>query len=377
VIARILAVAGRLVRQVARDKRLLAMMFVAPVVVMTLVALVIRKDEPAHRLGLSAHGPMSLFIGDLMATLEEAGFTVEELLEDQSPEEEVRNHTLDGVLIVGDNFLVDRGNGKPGKMELLVEGADPMAELELASDLQETVADLVDGMPLLLDAECPRVCAEGVNTSPPTLDVVRLSGEGLDLVDFFLPGIIPFIAFFFGFLLTAMSFLRERSGGTLERLLASPIHKHEIVAGYFLGFLLFGLLQSAVIVSIAVGVLDAPNQAGLLPLTGLLVLAVSTASGLGLFLSTFAKSEFQVAQFIPLVLLPQIFLCGVVWPVEDLPGFLQPISLALPLTFAVDSGRELMIRGDLSAAAFPTLVLGGFCLASVLLAAVTMRRRIV
>jgi ABC-2 type transport system permease protein len=373
----IVAVASRLILQVIRDRRLLAMMFVAPVVVMTLVALVIRNDEKTYRIGIDARGPMSLFIGDFVTKLEKAGFEVEELMGEGDPRDPVRERALDGVLVVGERFLVDRAEGRPGKMVLLVEGADPMAELGIAGDLQESLADLVDGLPVLLDAECPAVCAEGVNTSPPEVDLQRISGDGLDLVDFFLPGIIPFIAFFFGYLLTALAFLRERSGGTLERLLAAPIRKHEIVAGYFLGFLLFGLLQSAVILAIAVGVLKAPNEGGILPLTGLLVLAVATASGLGLFLSTFARSEIQVAQFIPLVILPQIFLCGLIWPVQDLPEFLQPVSYALPLTYATDAAREMMIRGDLAAALPGSSILGLFCLGSVLLASLTMRRRVV
>jgi ABC-2 type transport system permease protein len=252
-----------------------------------------------------------------------------------------------------------------------------MSEIAVLGDLRESLADLVADMPVLLSPECPSACAEGVNTAPPAVKIQRLSGQGFDLVDFFLPGIIPLIAFFFGYLLTALSFLRERSGGTLERLLASPIARHQIVSGYFSGFLVFGLLQSAVIIAVAVWVLKAPNQGGLLPLAGLLILVTATAAGLGLFLSTFAKTEIQVAQFIPLIILPQVFLCGLIWPVPDLPWFLRPISWSLPLTYAVQSARELMIRGDYQAALAPTAVLFLFCAASVLLAAVTMRRRII
>ena len=98
---------------------------------------------------------------------------------------------------------------------------------------------------------------------------------------------------------------------------------------------------------------------------------------MGLFASTFARSEFQVAQFIPMVLLPQIFLCGIIWPVAELPGFLQPISWALPLTYAVQAARELMIRGDVMGALPHLAVMGAFCIASGALAALTMKRRVV
>jgi ABC-2 type transport system permease protein len=371
------AVATRLVRQVVRDRRLLALIFLAPVVIMILVSLVIRTEERPSALGVYATGPMTLFIRDFVDKLDQAGFQAEELINEGDPERMVRSRELDAALIIEEDFLVKRAEGKAGDLRLLVEGADPMAEVAIMGDLRESLSDLVSGLPVLLDAECPTSCANGVNTTPPSVKIARLSGEGLDMVDFFLPGIIPLVAFFFGYLLTALSFLRERSGGTLERLLASPIRRHEIVAGYFSGFLLFGLLQSAVITAVAVWVLEAPNRSGLAPLTGLLVLVTATAAGLGLFLSTFARTEIQVAQFIPLIILPQVFLCGLIWPIEELPSFLRPVSWSLPLTYAVDSARELMIRGDLEAALTPIAILALFCLGSVLLASATMRRRIV
>lgn len=374
---RIFALMLRLLRQVVRDRRLLAMMFVAPTIVMVLVALVVRQDDKVYSLGLDARGPMSLFIGDMRETLQRAGFRVEELMPEDDARALVRTRALDGVLVIDEQFLVDRAQGKAGKMSLLVEGADPMAEIGLAGDLREAVADMVHGLPVLLDSACPRECAVGVNTTPPDLDVDRLVGAKLDMVDFFMPGIIPLVAFFFGYLLTALSFLRERSGGTLERLLASPITRGEIVVGYFLAFSLFGLLQAVVIVGLAVGPLAVPNQAGLVPLFGLVVLTVATAAGVGLFLSTFAKAEIQVAQFIPLVILPQFFVCGLIWPVADLPSYLRPVAWAMPLTHATAAARELMIRGDLAAAMPPALGLAGFCLGAVILAVLTMRRNII
>jgi ABC-2 type transport system permease protein len=359
-----------------RDKRLFGFLFLAPIIVMTLISLVIRSQDRTYTMGLYVTGPMSLFTGDLVATLEKAGFTVEELLKEENPEQLLRSRSLDGALIMDENFLVDRAEGRAGDMILLLEGADPMVEAGIGSDLREALSDVVNGLPQLLDPECPRICAEGVNTMPPNLETRRLSGEDLDMIDFFLPGIIPMVAFFFGYLLTALSFLRERSGGTLERLFAAPILKQEIISGYFLAFLVFGLLQSTVIVSFAVGLLRAPNKAGLVPLACLLILVVATAAGVGLFLSTFAKTEIQIAQFIPIIILPQVFLCGIIWPVEDLPSFLLPLSWALPLTYAVEAAREFMIRGDLAAGLRPVLALCLFCFGSVVLATFTMRRRI-
>ena len=176
-LSRILAVAMRLVRQVIRDKRLLAFMFFAPIIVMTLVSLVIRNEERTYNLGLYVTGVMSLFIGDLITTLEDAGFTVEELLEEEDPKQLLRSRSIDGVLIIDENFLVDRAEGRAGEMTLLLEGADPMVEMGIAGDLREALSDVVNGLPQLLDPECPRICAEGVNTMPPSIETERLTGD--------------------------------------------------------------------------------------------------------------------------------------------------------------------------------------------------------
>ena len=203
---------------------------------------------------------------------------------------------------------------------------------------------------------------------------MRLSGERAEL-DYYISATAPLIVFFFGYLLTAMAFLRERVGGTLERIAASPLRPLELTLGYFGGFLGLALVQAAVVLGFMVWALDIRNAGGWPALATLLVLTAVCAEGLGIFLSTLARTEFQVVQFIPLVILPQALLCGLAIPVETLPVGLYELAWALPLTHATAAVREIMLRGN-DLRALPYLgAVAAFAAASAFLAALAMRRR--
>jgi ABC-2 type transport system permease protein len=213
-------------------------------------------------------------------------------------------------------------------------------------------------------------------------------------VDSFAPVFIGFFAYFFVFILTGVSFLRERVGGTLERLLATPITRAEIVLGYSLGFGLFATIQVAVVLTwslgwLAVGALGplpaftvglgVPSAGSPLLAYAITLLLALGAVNLAIFLSTYARTELQIIQFIPIVIVPQGFLAGILFPVDTLPEILQPVSRVLPLTYAVEGLREVMIKGaDLASRTvqLDLLVLAGIAVVFVVLAAGTIRREV-
>ena len=189
------------------------------------------------------------------------------------------------------------------------------------------------------------------------------------------PALIGVFAMFFTFILTGVSFLRERAQGTLERLLTTPVSRADILVGYLLGFLLFASLQSLVILLFTIFALQIEYQGALWQIFVLLMVLTVVAVSLGIFISTFARNEFQVVQFIPIVLSPQIFLSGVILPVEELPGYFQAVSKVLPLTYAVEGLREIMLTGETLAGVWRKMaVLGGYAVALLALAAATVRR---
>ena len=200
--------------------------------------------------------------------------------------------------------------------------------------------------------------------------------ERREVLDNVAPALLAVFAFFFVFILTGISFLRERAQGTLERLLTTPVSRADILLGYLLGFLLFATVQALVILLFTVWVLQVEYRGDLWQVMALLLAVTVVSVNLGIFISTFARNEFQVVQFIPVMLAPQIFLSGLILPVEELPGAFQAVSTVLPLTYAVEGLREIMLRGGgLRDVAGELAVLLAFAVGFLALAGATVRRR--
>ena len=189
------------------------------------------------------------------------------------------------------------------------------------------------------------------------------------------PGLLAVFVLFFTFILTGVGFLRERAQGTLERLQTNLVGSFDIMLGYMLGFLLFAVVQTVVILAFTIFVLRIEYVGSLWEIGAVLFLLVTVAVSLGIFISSFANNEFQVVQFIPIVLAPQIFLSGVIIPVEQMPTLFEWISVVLPLTYAVEALREIMLRDAGVATLWPELAaIGVFSMALLTAAVATLRR---
>jgi len=160
-----------------------------------------------------------------------------------------------------------------------------------------------------------------------------------------LPAMLAMLVLFLGFLLSGISFLRERTQGTMERLTASPVSRADILGGYLVGFLLFAIVQTLILFFYTVYVLKADFQGDLWQIIVFQILIGIMAVCLGIFISVFARNEFQMVQFIPLIIVPQVFICGLLFPVDSLPNYLQWIAKFLPLTYGVDGIRATMLDG--------------------------------
>lgn len=207
------------------------------------------------------------------------------------------------------------------------------------------------------------------------MTLIGLSFPEGNVLDYIAPALLATLALFFGFLLTGISFLRERSQGTLERLLVSPALRLDIVVGYLFGFFIFALTQTLIILFFTIYVLDVTYHGQLWGILLFQIVVITGAVNLGIFISTFARNEFQMVQFIPLIIIPQVFLCGVLWPVEQMPDYLQWLSKILPLTYAVAGLRDVMLAGKaLIDVGSQLAVLVGFAVLMSILAAVTLKR---
>ena len=205
--------------------------------------------------------------------------------------------------------------------------------------------------------------------------IVGVSIPQKSMLDYTAPAMLAMLILFFGFLLTGISFQRERSQGMLERLMAAPVSRMDVVGGYLLGFVLFALLQTLIIFFYMVYVLDVQYAGELWQILVFEIIIGIGAVCLGTFASMFARNEFQIMQFIPIIIVPQMFLCGLLWPVEQMPDYLQWIAKFLPLTYGIDGMRALMQQGETLLEVGKELgILVAFAAAFMALASLSLRR---
>ncbi|GAA1947860.1 ABC transporter permease [Agromyces allii] len=197
-----------------------------------------------------------------------------------------------------------------------------------------------------------------------------------DVFDQIGPAMIALFPFIVMFLVTSIATLRERRSGTLERLLSMPMGRGDFLLGYALAFGLLAVAQTAIAVSFAVWVCGLDITGSIWLLFAVAVADAVLGTALGLLASAFARTEFQVVQFMPLLVLPQILLCGIFIPRDQLPPVLETISEWLPLSFAIDALQA--VAADSESAEWilsKVLVIVAWIVGSIVLGSITLRRR--
>lgn len=368
---RIAAVARRIVNGLRRDRRTLGLLFGVPLVILALFWYLLRGGSTHPAVGIvqldQGLGPANL--GQTVAAQMHASDRIEarDYSSTSDAENDLEHNRLAGYVVFSADFTRSAVSRHEIAPEVHLEGSQPNLN---AAVLQSVSAALSGSLSQLGGAGAPHL----------DLKTTYLHGsQALDTLDYFGAAFIGLVVFFLVYIITSIAFLRERSQGTLERLMASPLRRSEIVLGYMLGYGGVALVQAAIVLVFGLYVIHIHNSGpvGLLFLFDAL-LAIG-ALNLGIFFSTFARNEFQAIQFIPIVLVPQILLSGIIFPVVTEPGPLQPISNVLPLTYAVYGMRSVMLGGESLASAGVLLdlaVLVAFAVLAITLAALTLRRRI-
>ena len=346
------ALAVRIARTFQHDRRTLGLLVITPLTVMILIGYMV-GDSGKEPLKVGLAGATPTFTQALRA---QPGLEVVDVIDGDTGRTMVRDGELDGLIW----FAPVPGKPPAPSPTVVVPGVDVQVESPIVRAASLASAES-QGQPV--SGDVPGIAVERVsldeNVRPSTISYAA-------------PAMITVFAFLFTFMLTSVSFLRERQSGTLERLLASPIRTREILGGYMLGFLPFAMLQTLIVLGYATLVLHAQVSGPVWLVFAVLILLVLGVVNLGIALSFEARNELQVIQFIPLVLLPQVFLSGLFWPVRTLWPPLQFLSKLFPMTYAVRALREVMLAGgglatitiELAALAIFALAMMGFGVAA-------------
>ncbi|WP_153125541.1 ABC transporter permease [Peribacillus tepidiphilus] len=306
---RIKALVIRILRQFKHDKRTIGLMIFAPILVLTMLWLVFNGDDYEPKIGAVNAPDFLLDNMDLQGQKVWSGSK-------EDAQEMLENRELDG-------YLEFEGQ----KVTLHLEGSDPM----INSAVQKWVNTAFK--PLQTSAASIKMQTAFLHGS-----------EDIGQFDYLGPVLLGFFVFFFVFLIAGVSFLRERTGGTLERLMCSPLKLWEIVVGYVAGFGIFTTIQAGIIASYAIYVLGMLMEGSFFYVMLIILLLSFSALTLGILLSAFAQTELQMMQFIPIVVVPQLFFSGL-FNLETISDWLSWIGPLTPLYYAAEALRDVMVRG--------------------------------
>jgi ABC-2 type transport system permease protein len=303
---RIRAIMIRILLQLAHDKRTIGLMILAPILVLTLMSFIFNGSDYHPKIGI-INAPLNF-----VNKLEDNDARVIRYTE-AAAYYAIRNSDVDAVI-----------NFKHGIPNITLEGSDPgktQAVLKLTQNATQQSASSIKP------------------------DITYLYGYE-DMADFdsFGPILIGFFVFFFVFLVAGVAFLNERTSGTLERILATPLRRWEIVIGYILGFGVFTIIQSALIAWFSINILNIMMIGSFLLVLIITILTAMVALSIGTFISAFANNEMQMIQFIPIVIVPQVFFSGL-FDLSTMPPWLQSFGHFMPLWYSADALRNIMIRG--------------------------------
>ena len=325
---RTLAIAKKVMKELLRDKRTLAMMFVAPVFIMWLMNLMFSASTAVNIKLATQDLPTSLVTK--MDNLDHV--SVQTYNDIDQAKKDLADEKVDAVVSYKNGeYQVDYANTDASKTSMTRQ----VLRTSIASEgSNQLMARVKQALPQLnLEAKAPEI-----------KESYQYGDENTSFFTSMIPVLIGFVVFFFVFLISGMALLKERTSGTLERLLATPVKRSEIVYGYMLSYGLIVIFQTAVVVLAAIWLLDVEVVGNLFNVIIVNVVLALVALAFGILLSTLAKSEFQMMQFNPLVIMPQLFFSGII-PLSSMGDWAQTVGKFLPLTYSGDAMSQIILYG--------------------------------
>lgn len=376
---RVMAIVKRIANQFRRDKRTLALMFIAPLILITLINYLFDGDAVDPKVGVQGVS------SEMVAQLKDTDIKVKQYDAVSNVKNTIKSDDLDAFIKQdGADVQLTFENSDPGvskqiqmklQAALMAEQKDAMKQL--GKSMQETATKVQQSLAVVAKQYAAQTGQQldipKVNLQIPDQQQLAISTDYIygdadtTFFDTIGPIFIGFFVFFFVFLIAGISFLRERTTGTLERLMATPIKRWELETGYLLGFGIFALAQSIIVALYSIHVLDMVQMGSIWYVLLITLMLAMVALTLGILLSTFANNEFQIVQFIPIVIVPQVLFCGI-FPLEGMADWLQWIAHIMPLYYGADALTSIMVKGE-GFAGFATdfYILVGFALVFMIL----------
>ena len=262
--------------------------------------------------------------------------------------DEVQKGNLDGGIVISSDFSANIMNGKRGTLIIVTDQSNPT----VAAELQAALSAVFDQMSTQLAQEKVQNLSSTVtpNDSLAIVKPYNVTAEGVvpgnpSYFNFIAPGIMMLTVMMSVMTGLPVAISQEKEVGTMDGMMVAPINRLSIILGKTLGQTGRGLLQGVIIMALAIGLFGVAIHGSILLVFGLLLLGVFSFVGLGIVITSFAKDQ-ETAQMLMMTLMfPMMFLSGVMFPIQQMPWFMQDISLFLPLTYASDAMRKVVVLG--------------------------------
>ena len=356
---RVFTIAKRVSKEFFRDKRTLAMMFVAPIFIMWLMSVVFSASTTTDINVASVNTPTNVV--EVMKNVDNVS------LEQYQTKEEADKKLKDGEV----DTVIYYDNGTYNVTYANIDSSKTVkAQQVLKSSIQGAeVKNIVE----VVKKINPKI-ENNQQQQPELKEYYNYGNADTTFFNKVAPVLIGYILFFFVFLISGMALLKERTTGTLDRLLATPVKRSEVVFGYILAYSTLAIVQTIIVTLSSIYLLNIEVVGSLYYVIIVNVLLAMVALSLGLLLSTIAKSEFQIMQFVPIVVIPQMFFSGIV-SVESMGKTAVYISKILPVTYASDGLSKIILEGkSLVAVKHDVIVLIAFCVVLIALNIIGLKR---
>ena len=359
---KIFAISKKVFLELLRDKRTLILLFIAPVFIMWLMNAAFSANTETN-VSIAAVDVSDSIVKSLDDVKH---IKAKDYKTESKANQALENQTVDAVLIFKDenDYQVTYANTDPGKTNLT-------RQVITSTLKQAQIQDLIENLKKAQEASAQAVKkaqrqsgnlqasdSNEVNIDQAeTEEIYSSQGDDINLSEQYIYGdedttfftkmtpiLMGFFVFFFVFLISGMALLKERTTGTLDRLLATPVKRSDIVYGYMLAYGFIAALQTVVIVLSTIWLLDLEVLGNIGDVIIVNILFALVALAFGLLLSTLAKSEFQMMQFIPLIITPQLFFSGII-PLDSMTGWVQSIGKVLPLYYAGNALSKIVLNG--------------------------------
>lgn len=325
------AILVRVMKEIIKDKRTLALMFLAPILLLTLLNYIfISNDDAKVNIGVNETVPTAI-----IQDFPKEKIKVKEYKQEVDQKKVIEEHHLAAFIEKkGNTFYITYQNENPSDTMIVKSALEGI----LVQHKMEQMAVQLKQM--------SGASGQKEMTAKETVKSSYLYGNAdSTFFDKIFPILVGFFIFFFVFLISGIALLKERTGGTLERLLSTPVRRSELILGYSVGYGIFAILQTLLIVLYAIYILQLDIAGNIGWVVCISIFIALTALEMGIFISTFANSEFQMVQFIPVVIIPQIFFSGLI-PLDTMAAWLKSIGYILPLTYGGEALTNVVIKGQ-------------------------------